>query len=398
MNTKYKSTAFACYRGYITQAIIVNLTPLFFVIFQEQYNVSFVMLGNIVLLNFVTQLLTDAASIGFIGKIGYRAAALIAHALAALGLILLGVMPLYLPLVPSVFVATFIFAVGGGLLEVIVSPIIDSIPGEAKESSMSLLHSFYCWGQVGVILITTLILKCVGNRMWNIIPVLWAAIPIYNLIAFLKVPIRPPVPESKRTPIRMLLKSKVFLVVLLLMTCSGAAELGVSQWSSLFTEKALGVPKTVGDIFGPCLFGITMGIGRTVYGIYGHKIRMSHVLFISALLSVISYLMIALCENVVLSFLGCALCGLSVSIMWPGVLSIAAATFTSGGAAMFGMMALFGDIGCSLGPWFIGLISGTAGKGESFSSLRMGILVAAIFPVIMLLGIICFNLKRKKTN
>lgn len=395
---QYKKTVFACYRGYITQAIIVNLTPLFFVIFQDNYDVSFVILGSIVLLNFVTQLLTDAISIGFIGKVGYRVTALAAHALATIGLILLGVLPLIMPLLPALLIATFIFAVGGGLLEVVVSPIIDSLPGEAKESAMSLLHSFFCWGQVGVILITTLILKGIGNGMWNIIPVLWAIVPAYNFFAFLNVPIVPLIPESERTPMRTLLKSKVFLTVLLLMTCAGASELAVSQWASLFTEKALGVSKAVGDIFGPCLFGVMMGIGRTVYGIYGHRVRMTRILFLSSILCIISYIMISMGQNPVLSLLGCAFCGLSVSLMWPGMLSMASQTFKTGGAAMFSMMALFGDIGCSLGPWLVGVISDATNGTIGISPLRFGILSAGIFPLMMLLGVIYFSSNRKRID
>ena len=212
-NKKYKKTIHACYRGYITQAIIVNLSPLFFVIFQDNYNVSFVTLGSIVLLNFITQMLTDIAAIRFVEKVGYRVAAVTAHALASVGLLMLGILPLILPVVPALVISTIIFAVGGGLLEVLVSPIVDSVPGEAKEASMSLLHSFYCWGQVMVVLVTTFLLFLIGNINWSIIPILWAILPIYNLITFLKVPIIPPLSENERTPIKKLLKSKPFCFV-----------------------------------------------------------------------------------------------------------------------------------------------------------------------------------------
>lgn len=393
--TDYKKTVFACYRGYITQAIIVNLTPLFFVIFQDEYNVSFVALGSIVLLNFVTQLLTDAVSISFIGKVGYRAAAVMAHAFAAGGLVLLGVLPELMPLIPALVISTIIFAVGGGLLEVLVSPIIDSLPGGAKESSMSLLHSFFCWGQVAVILITTLILFLIGNEKWNIIPVLWAVLPVYNLIAFLKVPLIPPASESERTPVKTLIKSKAFLLVLLLMSCAGAAELAMSQWASLFTEKALMVSKATGDIFGPCLFGVMMGIGRTLYGIYGSRVRMTRVLALSSVLCVASYLLTALMQNAVIALAGCALCGLSVSLMWPGMISMAAGAFRKGGAAMFGMLALFGDIGCSLGPWLVGAVSELGSSAGHAASLRLGILAATAFPLVMLLGMILFSQAKK---
>ena len=394
-NRKYKKTLHACYRGYITQAIVVNLAPLFFIIFQDSYNVSFVTLGSIVLLNFVTQFTTDLVSIKFVEKVGYRVAAVMAHILSAVGLLLLGIMPHFLPIVPALVIATLFYSVGGGLLEVLVSPIVDSLPGEAKESSMSLLHSFYCWGQVLVILLTTCLLFFIGNLNWYIIPILWAILPLYNLLTFLKVPIIPPLSSDERMPLKKLLSSKMFLVVLLLMMCAGASELALAQWASLFTEKALGVSKTIGDILGPCLFGVTMGIGRTVYGVYGHKIRLMRVLIISSGLCVCSYLLSALSQNPIFSFIGCSLCGLSVSLMWPGMLSFAAERIQTGGTAMFGIMAVGGDLGCSVGPWVVGVVSEMNIRMGEAQALRSGILAAVIFPIVMLLGTLVLQKKRK---
>lgn len=394
-NTNYKKTLHACYRGYITQAIIVNLAPLFFIIFQDRYNVSFVTLGSIVLLNFVTQLMTDLVSIKFIEKVGYRIAAVMAHLLASIGLVLLGTLPNIMPVVPALVTATLFYSVGGGLLEVIVSPIVDSLPGEEKESSMSLLHSFYCWGQVLVILITTCLLFFIGNKNWHIIPILWAILPIYNLIKFLKVPMLPPLTSDERMPIKKLLNSKIFLVILLLMLCAGASELALAQWASLFTEKALGVSKAIGDVFGPCLFGVLMGVGRTVYGIYGGKVKLLRVLIISSLLCICAYLLASLSQNAMISLVGCALCGLSVSLMWPGMLSFASEEFKTGGTAMFGIMAVFGDMGCSVGPWVIGFVSEfTIATGEA-QALRYGVLAAVIFPIVMMIGTLFLQKKRK---
>jgi len=390
-NKKYKKTIYACYRGYITQAIIVNLSPLFFVIFQDNYNVSFVTLGSIVLLNFITQMLTDIAAIKFVEKVGYRVAAVTAHALASAGLLMLGFLPMIMPIIPALVISTVIFAVGGGLLEVLVSPIVDSVPGEAKESSMSLLHAFYCWGQVMVVLVTTLLLFLIGNKNWSIIPMMWAILPIYNLITFLKVPIIPPLSENERMPIKKLLKSKIFLIALLMMLCAGASELAIAQWASLFTEKALGVSKTAGDVLGPCFFGIMMGVGRTIYGVYGQKVRLLRVMILSAILCVISYIAASVSQNAAVSLVGCALCGLAVSLMWPGMLSMVAAKYTSGGAAMFGIMAIFGDVGCSVGPWLVGVVSQMCSGLGAESALRYGILAATIFPVIMILGLLRFN-------
>ena len=390
-NKKYKKTIHACYRGYITQAIIVNLSPLFFVIFQDDYNISFAALGSIVLLNFITQMLTDIAAIRFVEKVGYRVAAVTAHALATVGLLMLGLLPMVLPILPALVISTIIFSVGGGLLEVLVSPIVDSVPGEAKEASMSLLHSFYCWGQVMVVLVTTFLLFIIGNVNWCIIPMLWAILPLYNLIAFLKVPIIPPLSEHERMPIKKLLKSKIFLIALLMMLCAGASELAIAQWASLFTEKALGVSKTAGDCLGPCFFAVTMGIGRTLYGVYGHKVKLIKVMIFSSVLCVVSYVMTALSQNSVISLAGCAICGIAVSLMWPGMLSVVAAKYKSGGAAMFGIMAIFGDIGCSVGPWLVGIVSQMCSGFGSELALRYGVLAATIFPVIMILGLIRFK-------
>ena len=389
----YKKTLHACYRGYITQAIVVNLAPLFFVIFQDEYNVSYVTLGSIVLLNFVIQLLTDALSIRFIEKVGYKKAAVCAHAFAAAGLFLFGVIPIFVPAIFAVTVSTVIFAIGGGLLEVIVSPIVDAIPGEAKESSMSLLHSFYCWGQVSVILITTLLLFFVGSSRWHVIPIVWALVPVYNLIAFTKVPIAPALSEEKHTSFRKLINSKTFLCILLLMLCAGASELALAQWASFFTEKGLSMSKTTGDILGPCMFGVMMGVGRTIYGIYGSRIRILKVLTLCSVLCVVSYLLTSLVSYPVFSLLGIALCGVSVSLMWPGMISFAAGKFKNGGTAMFGILALFGDVGCSVGPWLIGVVSQMSNSFGQVQALRNGVLAAIIFPVVMLLGTLVLQKK-----
>ena len=268
----FKSTVFACYRGYITQGIVNNLSPLFFVLFQNKFGISYSLISALILCNFVTQVITDMLSVKYVDRIGYRKSAVIAHALAFLGLVMQGTLPNVLP-APYVglVLATIVNGVGGGLIEVIISPIVDSCPGDAKASAMSLLHSFYCWGQVGVVLITTLLLRLIGEDLWFIIPILWSLLPLYNLFRFLKVPLMPTVPEEEKTPLKTLFTSKIFLMALLLMLCAGASELAMSQWSSLFAERALGVTKVIGDLLGPCLFAVFMGIGRTIYGVWGEK-------------------------------------------------------------------------------------------------------------------------------
>ena len=406
----FKNTVFACYRGYITQGIVNNLSPLFFVLFQNKFGISYSLISALILCNFVTQVITDMLSVKYVDRIGYRKSAVIAHALAFLGLVMQGTLPNVLP-APYVglVLATIVNGVGGGLIEVIISPIVDSCPGDAKASAMSLLHSFYCWGQVGVVLITTLLLRLIGEDLWFIIPILWSLLPLYNLFRFLKVPLMPTVPEEEKTPLKTLFTSKIFLVALLLMLCAGASELAMSQWSSLFAERALGVTKVIGDLLGPCLFAVFMGIGRTIYGVWGEKIHLTGAMVFCAALCILCYLGTALFENPWLSLLSCALCGFSVSLMWPGTFSLTSAAYPKGGTAMFGILAVLGDVGCSVGPALMGAVSGAvsgnAKIAASFPNLtadqlgfKSGMLFSAVFPAFILIGVLLLTRFHKSAN
>lgn len=389
----YKKTLTACYFGYITQAIVVNLAPVLFIVFRENYGLSYEKLSFLVLLNFVTQIFVDMLSIRIADRVGYRRYIIIAHSFAVVGLCMLGILPALLPsnaVYPALIAATLTYAAGSGIIEVLVSPIVEAVPGDAKSSSMALLHGFYCWGQVLVVLLTTLLLKLLGHSLWYLIPLMWALIPLQNIFRFARAPIAPVVADGeKKIPLRSLLTKKLFLFALIMMTCSGASELAMSQWASMFAEKGLGVSKTVGDLLGPCMFGVLMGCGRTLYGLFGQRLKPERLLVGSALLCVCCYLAAAFSPNAVVGLAGCALCGLSVSLMWPGMLSISAAEFPGGGTPMFGTMAVFGDIGCSLGPWITGMVSGAvissseAANAES-AGLKAGLLAAVIFPLIML--------------
>lgn len=382
MKYTYKHTLHACYLGYITQAINNNLAPILFVIFQDKFQISFEMIGRLIFINFGTQIVADILSVKYIDKIGYRRAAILAHICSATGLLGLGIFPLIFPNpYLGLTVAVMIYAMGGGIIEVLVSPIVESLPGDAKASAMSLLHSFYCWGQMGVVLVTTLILKLFGTDIWFILPMAWSIVPIYNLFQFRKVPLMPTVAEEEKTPIRQLFSSRAFLIAMLLMICAGACELTMSQWSSLFAQKGLNVPKVMGDLLGPCLFAILMGIGRTIYGIYGTRIKLKTALLISGLLCIICYLITVFSPWPVLSLFGCALSGLSVSLMWPGTFSLTASDYPRGGAAMFGILAICGDIGCSIGPWMAGIIS------DMYGGLKFGILTGVIFPILLFIGV-----------
>lgn len=406
----FKSTVFACYRGYITQGIVNNLSPLFFVLFQNKFGISYSLISALILCNFVTQVITDMLSVKYVDRIGYRKSAVIAHALAFSGLVMQGTLPNVLP-APYVglVLATIVNGVGGGLIEVIISPIVDSCPGDAKASAMSLLHSFYCWGQVGVVLITTLLLRLIGEDLWFIIPILWSLLPLYNLFRFLKVPLMPTVPEEEKTPLKTLFTSKIFLVALLLMLCAGASELAMSQWSSLFAERALGVTKVIGDLLGPCLFAVFMGIGRTIYGVWGEKIHLTGAMVFCAALCILCYLGTALFENPWLSLLSCALCGFSVSLMWPGTFSLTSAAYPKGGTAMFGILAVLGDVGCSVGPALMGAVSGAVSGNANIAAsfpnltadqlgLKSGMLFSAVFPAFILIGVLLLTRFHKAAN
>lgn len=406
----FKNTVFACYRGYITQGIVNNLSPLFFVLFQNKFGISYSLISALILCNFVTQVITDMLSVKYVDRIGYRKSAVIAHALAFLGLVMQGTLPNVLP-APYVglVLATIVNGVGGGLIEVIISPIVDSCPGDAKASAMSLLHSFYCWGQVGVVLITTLLLRLIGEDLWFIIPILWSLLPLYNLFRFLKVPLMPTVPEEEKTPLKTLFTSKIFLVALLLMLCAGASELAMSQWSSLFAERALGVTKVIGDLLGPCLFAVFMGIGRTIYGVWGEKIHLTGAMVFCAALCILCYLGTALFENPWLSLLSCALCGFSVSLMWPGTFSLTSAAYPKGGTAMFGILAVLGDVGCSVGPALMGAVSGAVSGNTNIAAsfpnltadqlgLKSGMLFSAVFPAFILIGVLLLTRFHKSAN
>ena len=380
----YSLTVRACYVGYVVQAIVNNFAPLLFLTFQSTYGISLSKITLLITMNFLVQLITDLASAAFIDKIGYRASAILAHVLAASGFVLLTILPEltgdpFLGLVISVM----IYAVGGGLLEVLLSPIIEALPLGNKERMMSLLHSFYCWGHVAVVLISTVFFRLFGIENWKIMAIIWAAVPAANILAFSKAPILSLISQGERGyTLGELVRKPVFWLMMLLMACAGASEQSVSQWASTFAEAGLGVSKSVGDLAGPMSFALLMGTSRLIYGKYGDKMDLRRAMAISSVLCIVSYLMIALSPWPVLGLIGCGLCGFSVGIMWPGAFSIASASIRQGGTALFALLALAGDLGCGGGPTFVGFTSNLFG-GE----LKWGILMALVFPVLMLIGV-----------
>lgn len=386
MNTKneYNKTIRSCFVAYIVQAIVNNFVPLLFLTFQRTYDIPLSQITMLITFNFGVQLLVDLLSVSFVDRLGYRFCMVLAHILSAAGLIFLTVLPEILPSAfAGILIAVMIYAIGGGLLEVLVSPVVESCPSDNKEKAMSMLHSFYCWGHVGVVLISTVFFSAFGITNWKILAVLWAIVPLVNAAAFMKVPIRSLMEEGEKgLSLKELLTMKTFWILLVMMICAGASEQGVSQWASTLAEKGLGITKTAGDLAGPMAFAVLMGTSRAFYGKYGDRISLNRFMVLSSLLCIASYLGISLLGMPQLSLVCCALCGLSVGIMWPGTFSKAAAALPKGGTAMFALLALGGDVGCSGGPTLVGFVSELFG-----GDLKKGILAGGVFPVLLLLGV-----------
>lgn len=388
MKTKenYNHTIYACYLGYITQAIVNNFAPLLFLTFQREYGISLDRIAFLVTLNFGVQLVVDLLSTKFVDRIGYRVCVVAAHFLAVIGIVGLAVLPglLQNPYY-GLMISIVCYAIGGGLIEVLISPIVEACPTEKKEAAMSLLHSFYCWGHMAVVIGSTLFFFFAGIDNWKILACIWAVIPFFTALYFCRVPIYTIVEAQEGMGIRALLRSKVFWLLFVLMICAGASEQGMSQWASAFAESGLKVSKTVGDLAGPCMFACFMGMARAAYAKYSERIKLTKFMALSAVLCIAAYLTASLTNLPVLGLLGCGLCGFSVGILWPGTFSIAAQKLPKGGTAMYALLALSGDLGCSAGPALVGVVSEKMG-----GNLQKGLLAAVFFPL-MLLGCLLLN-------
>lgn len=385
----YKKTLIACYLGFVTQAISANFTPLLFLTFKSTYAITLEKIALIPLVFYLTQLLVDLAATKFADKIGYRACVVASQVLSAAGLVLMAVLPevLAAPFM-GILLSVVLYAIGSGLIEVLVSPIVEACPFENKDGVMSLLHSFYCWGAMGVILGSTLFFSVVGITHWKVLTFIWALVPLYNTFNFLHCPIERLVEDGKSMGVRKLLRTPVFWLMILLMVCSGASEATMAQWASAFTESAIGVSKTVGDLAGPCLFAMFMGICRMLYGKFSEKLDLVKVMLACGILCVGCYLLASLSAIPILGLAGCALCGFAVGIMWPGSISISSQNCPQGGTAMFAFLALAGDLGAMVSPAMVGSISELAG-----GNLKTGLLVAALFPAVLVAAL--FILKKQ---
>ncbi len=387
----YNHTIYACYIGYITQAIVNNFVPLLFLTFVADYELSLDKITFITTLNFFVQLLVDLLAVKVVDKVGYRPSLVFGHVCAVLGLVGLAFLPqLFGNAYVGILVAVILYAIGGGIMEVLISPVVEACPTEKKEAAMSLLHSFYCWGHVGVVLLSTLFFSVCGIENWKLLACLWAVVPLFNIFYFMLVPIYPIVSENEKLSVRGLLSQKVFWLLILLMICAGASEQAMSQWASAFAESGLKVSKTIGDLAGPCAFAVFMGTSRALYGKYSDKLPLQIMMKGSAVLCILCYLTASLIESPLISLLGCALCGFTVGIFWPGTFSLAALKLPGGGTAMYAFMALAGDLGCSSGPSVVGFVANACD-----GNLKVGILNAIVFPVVMLVGLSLIKWKKQ---
>ena len=390
MKSKYQKTLIACYLGFITQAITANFAPLLFLTFHRTYQIS---LGRIAFIStafFFTQLLVDLFCAKYVDRIGYRRSVIASEVFSAAGLIGLAFLPSLLPdPYVGILISVIIYAMGSGLIEVLVSPIVEACPFDNKESVMSLLHSFYCWGSVGVILLSTIFFAIFGIENWRILACIWALIPLYNTFNFISCPIESLTEEGEGLSIRQLCHIPIFWIALILMVCAGASEISMAQWASAYVESALGIFKSIGDIIGPCLFAVMMGMSRSFYGKYGENIDLMKFMIGSGALCLVCYLLSALAPLPFLNLVGCAVCGFSVGIMWPGTISIASKKIPLGGTAMFALLAMAGDLGGSVGPGIVGFVTQNAND-----NLKVGMLAGCVFPTVLVLSVLLLKRKR----
>lgn len=389
----YKHTVAASFTAFVVQAVVNNFAPLLFLTFQAQYGIELSKITVLITANFFIQIFVDLTAVLFVDRIGYRASTVLAHAMCATGLIFMTILPEILPSAfAGLLVSVFCYAVGAGLLDITINPIVNSCPSTNSNQLLCLLHSFYCWGSVAAVGISTLFFALFSTDNWKIMSLIWAILPIVNAVVFTRVPIAPVVGEDEeKLSIKDMLKTKAFWIFMVLILCAGSSEQAVSQWASTFAEKGLGVSKTVGDLAGPMLFSVLMGVSRMIYGKFGDKIDLDGMMIFSGALCMASYLLIALSFSAVLGLVGVALCGFSVGIMWPGTFSKASAGIKGGGTAMFALLALGGDLGCSSGPTFAGMMASAFGD-----DLKKGILCAIFFPA--LLTVLTIFTKRRKAK
>ena len=387
MSAKYIPTKIACYIGYIVQAVVNNFLPILFIAFNNIYGLGYEELARLMVFNFATQMVVDFITPKIVSKVGYKTGAVLSQLTAALGLFLLGVLPRIMDTYTGIILSIIIYAFGSGLMEVLISPIVEMLPTSDKSGNMSLLHSFYCWGQAFTIIVTTILVMIFGYSRWANIPMLWAIIPFFNTLFFIKVPVIEPSIKTEKFKLKHLIKDQKFLIYMVMMLCAGASEIAMAEWASMFAQQALGISKVIGDLLGPCAFAIFMGTGRIWYAAVSKKLDFSKTLIVLSILCFICYIVVAVCEIPLVALIFCAVCGFTVSISWPGIYSEGAREFPEGSSVMYSVFAMCGDTGCCLGPWVLGIVADSAG-------LNMGFLSASSFSVIMILAVLLLRKKR----
>lgn len=380
----YTHTKLASYIGLFVQAIVNNFLPILFIALQDVYKIGYEKLGRLIMFNFITQLVTDILTPKIVGKFGYRRSAIMCQGFAGVGLVMLSFMPMLMPdPYVGIVISVMVYAFASGLMEVILSPMVEMLPSKNKGGSMSVLHSFYCWGQAVTALATTLLVSLFGYSRWMYIPLIWAIVPFINMFSFIKAPIIEPEPERKSDSLKTLLSSPVFRCFMVMMLCAGASEIAMAEWASMFAQKALGVSKVVGDLAGPCAFALFMGFGRLLYAKFCNRISFRKTVIAMCVLCTACYLTAAFAKLPIAALIACAVCGFTVSILWPGTYSAGAVVFPRGDAVMYSVFAMCGDLGCCLGPWILGIIADA-------KSLNIGFAVTAVFPIIMLVTALLF--------
>ncbi len=392
IKNNYNHTVFACYFGYVVQAIVNNFAPLLFLTFRNEFGIPLEKITSLITINFLFQLVVDVIAARVVDKIGYRKCIVAAQFFSALGIAGMGFLPnLFSDPYYGLLISILLYALGGGLIEVLVSPIVEACPIKAKKAAMSLLHSFYCWGHLFVVLLSTLFFTLFGIENWRILALVWAVIPLINGFYFIKVPIAPLTAEGEQIPIKKLFSSKTFWLFIVIMVCAGASEQGMSQWASTFAEAGLNVSKTVGDLAGPSLFAITMGVSRVIYSKISEKVDLNKYMTACAVLCITSYVIASFSGNAAFSLVGCAMCGFSVGVMWPGAFSLASEKFPKGGTAMFAFLALAGDFGCSFGPTVVGVATDYLND-----DIKRGVFAAVIFPVLLIISLLFMKKIKEK--
>lgn len=394
MKLTYKHTRYACYMAYISGAIINSFAPLLFVIFQTDFNISLMQLSVVISANFTIQLVVDILCSRYVDKIGYRRTLVIALIMAFLGITFLGTLPKLIDPFTGIMTAVVFYAIGSGMLEVMVSPTIEALPSDTKTSDMSILHSFYCWGCVFVIIVSTVFFKLFGVENWSYLCYLLAVVPLITMLLFLKVPLIPFGQDKGKVSYKKIFSNRMFRVFLVVMICAGASEIAMGQWASYFAETGLGVSKTIGDLLGPCMFAIAMGISRVLFSKFGERLDTFNVLSVSSVICVAGYVLSVVAKNPISSLVGCGIVGLGSAVMWPATLSLAAKHCTFGGMALFGLLAMGGDIGCSVGP---ALVAKVSTHFSIFNSpLKAGLLCATVFPALLMVAVNILKIMSKK--